>query len=117
MILPLALTCPPVRILPAVALPVELKVAVEIALHAVILPLVILPFPDKVPLAKFTLPLKVGPVMLPPALICPLVVILPPVIFAVALTRPPVKTLPPVTLPVAVMTPLVRILPNALMLP
>ena len=81
-------------------------------LPPVTLPVVlILPVPTTVPAAKYTLPLNAAPVMLPSALTCPPVVILPPLTLPVAVTNPPVIKLPPVTLPPADTNPLVVILP------
>lgn len=83
----MALTLPPVAILPPVTVPLELKLGA-----------------DNIPLV-----IKLPPVMLPTTLtltpVSAVVLTLPPVILPVADINPPVKIFPPVTLAVALITP------------
>ena len=121
---PVALTVPPVAILPPVIVPTELMVpptnkALDVLVNvkpetALVIPLslnsICVLAPGALILPEI-LPIKLAAVTLPVADTLPPVAMLPPVIVLVAETVPPVATLPTVAVPVALTVPPVAMLP------
>jgi hypothetical protein len=126
-ILPAALTCPAVVMLPPTTLAVALSVVLEITFAPEMLPPdpLVLMLPNvPLPVAEINPPVRIlPPVMLPVALAVPPVAKLPPVIVAaevivdVAEINPPVSKLPPVMLAALVIVDVAEINPPVRTLP